>query len=587
MRYRSRAASVAVVLAVMVLATPVAPRLASADWPPCGRAISTAPKGQEHPAIAPDGAGGAIITWQDLRTARVNVFAEHVLASGELDIRWPVDGRALLTDSLALASADGGQTSPVIVADGAVGAIVAWQDNRSPVTGTDVFAQHVLASGAVDPAWPANGTALSAIAGQQNAIAIASDGAGGAIVTWMDTRPGASEVDLYAQHVLNSGIVDARWPVNGTAVSTAPGRQEFPAIVEDGAGGVIITWQDLRDATSGFDVYAQHVLNSGIVDPAWPLNGRAVCTAAGDQGRGTITTDGAHGAIVAWTDGRIVNTFHIFAEHVLASGAVDPAWPVNGRAISNAAVIESRPLAVPDGAGGSIVNWQGFTVHLNMYGQHVKAPGVVDPAWPAGGRALSNGVRQQTHAEIVTDGGGGAIVAWGDSIHLVAQHVLASGTFDPLYPDTGRALCTLSSEQVDPALVATGGAGAIVAWMDGRNGVVSSPDIFALQVLAAGTVDVPGPPPSETMFDRPSPNPALGLLTLRFSLARETLVRLAIYDATGRRVRGLASGAQPAGEHALAWDLRDERGHAVRAGLYFARLDAEGRSFTQRLVTLK
>jgi len=136
-------------------------------------------------------------------------------------------------------------------------------------------------------------------------------------------------------------------------------------------------------------------------------------------------------------------------------------------------------------------------------------------------------------------------------------------------------------------LVATGGAGAIVAWMDGRNGAVFSPDIFALQVLAAGTVDVPGPPPSETMFDRPSPNPALGLLTLRFSLARETLVRLAIYDATGRRVRGLASGAQPAGEHALAWDLRDERGHAVRAGLYFARLDAEGRSFTQRLVTLK
>ena len=63
MRYRSRAVSVAVVLAVMVLATPVAPRLASADWPPCGRAISTAPKGQEHPAIAPDGAGGAIITW--------------------------------------------------------------------------------------------------------------------------------------------------------------------------------------------------------------------------------------------------------------------------------------------------------------------------------------------------------------------------------------------------------------------------------------------------------------------------------------------------------------------------------------------
>src|SRR5436189_186004 len=81
--------------------------------------------------------------------------------------------------------------------------------------------------------------------------------------------------------------------------------------------------------------------------------------------------------------------------------------------------------------------------------------------------------RQRTPATIVADGAGGAVVAWQDSIHLVAQHVLASGTFDPLYPDTGRALCTLSSEQVDPALVATGGAGAIAAWMDSRN--VSSP----------------------------------------------------------------------------------------------------------------
>jgi hypothetical protein len=26
-------------------------------------------------------------------------------------------------------------------------------------------------------------------------------------------------------------------------------------------------------------------------------------------------------------------------------------------------------LAASDGAGGAIVNWQGFTVHLNMYAQ--------------------------------------------------------------------------------------------------------------------------------------------------------------------------------------------------------------------------
>ena len=61
-----------------------APHGARADWPPCGRAISTAPNSQTHAAAATDGAGGAIITWQDHRGAKVNIFAQHVLTTGEL-----------------------------------------------------------------------------------------------------------------------------------------------------------------------------------------------------------------------------------------------------------------------------------------------------------------------------------------------------------------------------------------------------------------------------------------------------------------------------------------------------------------------
>lgn len=573
------------ILALVALTVSVVPRLASADWPSFGRPISAAPKGQNHPAIATDGADGAIITWHDERSPRVNIFAQHVLASGELDSAWPANGRALLNDSLALANAAGGQSAPMIVPDGTGGAVVAWQDLRSSVTEIDIFAQHLLSSGVVDGAWPANGTALVAIEGQQTALTMASDGAGGAIVAWMDTRPGASVADIYAQHILASGLVDAHWPVNGIAVGTAPGRQEFPAIVKDGAGGAIISWDDARSGTSGIDVYAQHVLNSGVADPAWPVNGRVLCAASGDQGHPTIAEDGAHGAIVAWTDSRIVGTAHIFAQHVFASGDVDPVWPANGRAVSDAANLESRPLAVPDGAGGTVVTWQGFTIQLNMYVQHVTAAGVVDPAWPAGGRALSNTDRQQTHGAIVPDGAGGAIVAWQDNADIVAQHVLSTGAFDPRYPDTGRAVCNLPSQQGEPALAATGAGGAIVTWTDARSGVGS--DIFALQVLAAGTVEVTGSAPPEITFARPTPNPARGSLRLRYALPRDAVVRLTIYDITGRRVRDLVSGAEHAGKHAIDWDLSDVRGEAVGAGIYFARLEVERRTLIQRLVAMR
>jgi hypothetical protein len=587
---RIRAASVSLVIAGVALCAFAAPRLASAEWPQFGRPISTAINGQQHAAIASDGADGAIITWQDLRNSKINVFAQHVRATGEVDAGWLANGQALLTDSLAMATTDGGQTSPVIVPDGAGGAIVAWQDLRSAVTETDIFAQHVLASGVVDPSWKANGTALCAIEGIQNSLTMVSDGAGGAIVTWRDGRPGASATDIYAQHVLASGSVDARWPENGIAVCTATGSQEFPTIVGDGTGGAIITWHDTRRDPNNFDIFAQHVLELGIVDRAWPGNGLAVSLADGSQGFPTIASDGAHGAIIAWTDGRLAATEHIFAQHVLAAGAVDPAWPTDGRAISNAGDLETRPLAVPDGAGGAIVTWQAFRTDLNqlsMFAQHVTAAGVVDPAWPPAGKALSISDLKQTNGEIAPDGAGGAIVAWQENADIFAQHVLASGALDPTYPAIGRPVVNLSSGQGDPAVVATGGGGAIVAWSDTRGGL--GLDIYAMQVLAVDTVTgVEGPPSlSGITFERPRPNPARGPFTLSFALPRETRVRVNVYDAAGRRVRELASGALPAGQHALAWDLRDQGGQAVGAGIYFARLEAEGSSFTKKLVMVR
>lgn len=584
MRLQGRWVSVRVALLFVVLYLPGAARVARADWPPFGRAVSTAIGTQQHANVTTDGAGGAIVTWQDFRTPRINVFAQHLLSSGSLDSRWPVDGRALLGNPAEMDTADGGQTSPLIVSDGAGGAIVAWLDNRSPVTQTDVFAQHVLASGQVDPAWPANGRALCAAEGLQNNIVMVADGAGGAIVAWMDNRPGSNLTDIYAQHVLGSGAIDPQWSADGIAVCNAPGSQELPAIADDGAGGAIVSWDDLRDP-SNIDVRAQHVRNAGSLDPAWPVDGLAVCVTAGSQAHTTIVSDSAHGAIIAWTDGRSGTADHIFAQHVLGAGQVDPVWPVNGRGVSNTTDVDSRPLAVPDGAGGAVITWQGFSLVSSEYAQHVTAAGIVDPAWPLAGRALSASELTQEQSDIAPDGAGGAIVVWKEKADIVAQHVLASGALDPAYGATGRPVCNLPSGQGDPAVVATGGGGAIAAWTDTRKG--TDIDIYAMQIQLAVTTGVPDSTPRGLALGHPGPNPARGATLLRFSLPREAPVVLAIFDASGRRVRVLASGAAPAGDHAVSWDLRDESGRAVPSAIYFARLETGGRALTEKLVTLR
>jgi hypothetical protein len=207
-----------------------------------------------------------------------------------------------------------------------------------------------------------------------------------------------------------------------------------------------------------------------------------------------------------------------------------------------------------------------------------------------GGIAVGTANSEQTNQVIASDGAGGANVAWQQvdgisSFDVFAQHVLASGALDAALPAAGRVVVDLPGEQHEPDIVATGDGGAIVAWMDSRGG---SEDIFALQLKTTDIAGVPGPAPSNGVaFAGPRPNPASGSAALRLSLPRTASVRLGIYDIAGHRVRELVSGSMAAGDHAIPWDLRDSAGHSVGAGIYFARLEVEGRTLSAKVATMQ
>jgi hypothetical protein len=59
---------------------------------------------------------------------------------------------------------------------------------------------------------------------------------------------------------------------------------------------------------------------------------------------------------------------------------------------------------------------------------------------------------------------------------------------------------------------------------------------------------------------------------IQYSLAAPGRVDLSIYDQLGREVRQIADSAQPAGQHLLTWDCRDENGNRVPQGTYFVQL---------------
>ncbi|MDO9391673.1 MAG: T9SS type A sorting domain-containing protein [bacterium] len=308
-----------------------------AQWTADGVAVCAAASSQYYPTIVSDGAGGAIITWQDYRSGTSNdIYAQRINALGV--VQWTADGVAICT-----ATAD--QNYPTIVSDGSSGAIITWYDVRSG-TSYDIYAQRVNALGAVQ--WAANGLAICTATGNQQYPTIVSDGAGGAIITWHDNRSGT--YDIYAQRVNAAGA--AQWTADGVAICTATGTQQYPTIVSAGAGGAIITWHDGRSGTN--DIYAQRINALGVAQ--WTADGVAICTATGNQLYPTIISDGAGGAIITWYDARI-STADIYAQR-LDRG--DGSY--YGR---NAPDIVKAP-DIPNDQGG-FVNLQWTPSYLDVY----------------------------------------------------------------------------------------------------------------------------------------------------------------------------------------------------------------------------
>jgi hypothetical protein len=323
------------------------------QWPTNGVVLTNSLSGQARPLIVSNGASGAIVCWEDYRNGEVDIFAQRILSSGAVDPAWPTAGRAIVVGFSE-------QEDLAMAVDGSGGALIAWAQPGGGLT-RDIYVKHVLASGAIDPAWPANGRAMIVDSYDQASTAMVADGAGGAILSWDDQRgsAGGGGRNIFAQHVLSTGALDAAWPDTAQVICHHAGDQMYPRMVTDGAGGAIVTWQDVRNGES--DIYAQHVTSTGAVDPAWPTDGRALCTAAQQQLFPTIVPNGAGGAVVAWEDrrsfpGPFGDNDDIYAQGVGANGQLSDNLVGVGSGEEVAFALEP-PFPNPTRSGAMIVRF--------------------------------------------------------------------------------------------------------------------------------------------------------------------------------------------------------------------------------------
>ena len=435
----------------------------SAQWSPDGVAVSTASASSWHPALVGDGTGGAIVTWQDWRNGHYDVFARRVDGTGA--VLWPAGG-------VTVCGAAGDQTTPVLVADSGGGAVIAWEDARG--ASHDIYAQHVAGDGA--RTWTADGVALCAAAGHQLGPSIAPDSADGAIVAWQDQRGGGN--DIYAQRVTSAGTL--AWLADGIAVCAAAQNQLNPTVAAHGAGRSVIAWEDYRSGLGKSDVYAQWLDAAGA--PQWAPDGASLCAAGDHQNQPVAVSDGG-GVVIAWEDSRAGDAEpDLYAQRVGAVGSL--TWTADGAGVYVFPGAQIEPVCVPASSGGVILVWREKRGgEYDVCARGFSREGLL--LWPTA--VLCGAPGQQSSVVAIPDGSGGAIAAWADGragaadVDVYAQRVDADGAL--LWAAGGVRMDGPSGAQESPALVSDGAGGAIVAWQSAAG---ATRDVFAQRVTAAG-----------------------------------------------------------------------------------------------------
>ena len=87
---------------------------------------------------------------------------------------------------------------------------------------------------------------------------------------------------------------------------------------------------------------------------------------------------------------------------------------------------------------------------------------------------------------------------------------------------------------------------------------------------------------------RAHPNPLTRETSVSFDVPDHTgSVSLRVYNARGQLVKTLVEGAVDRGRHLARWDGRNAQGMSVPSGVYFVRLEVDGKARTAKALLIR
>ncbi len=339
------------------------------------------------------------------------------------------------------------------------------------------------------------------------------DGNGGAVSVWVTNRN--NNGDIYAMHMMADGTPDPNWTEHGVMVAGGPEDQssaDTPVYTADtdGAGGLIVGWPDTRDPNDD-NLYANRINADGEL--VWgDSSGIAISMAAGDQGKFRMAPDGLGGAYFVWISldtASVNNDDDIFGQHVQAGGTVD--WQEDGEVLvyehpdSTAWFVPSDVRIVNSAEGEAVIVWvegpRDSDANSNLRTQRLSLDdnndlvlNWGDDGYEYRGVVLCDAEAKQSAVRLSPDGSGGAVYGWRDSRggnenntqNAYAQRIDVDG--DYVWGDQNGVLLSDEPLLQDGVIGRVVGTDACYVWFDFRRG---SPGLYYQYLdLATGTAQL-------------------------------------------------------------------------------------------------
>jgi hypothetical protein len=535
---------------------------------------------QVYPWVAMGKPSSLVICWQDYRNGNWDIYGQRYLS-------WVPEGiNFKINDDLGTSN----QWTPSVSMRENGSFVICWSDERNGKS--DIFAQRYDE----DCNSAGSNFRVNDVEGSASLWGVPDvdmENSGRFITCWQSSHIGVR--NILVQRFNSSGIsIDSNLIVNEKKVSAD--FSDRPSVAIDNQGRFAACWVDLRRGWDNADIYAQMYFFSGI-----PSGGNFRVNDDTTESRRTnpaMAMNSSGRFVICWEDRRNGDT-DIYAQLYSLLGAPEG---INFRANDdNGASYQGYPTVAMDSSGNFVICWEDERGgNADIYCQLYAIYGVpVGTNFRVSG---DQGENVQKWPSVAIDGSTGKfVVCWEDERNgnwdIYAQKYYSDGSHWGSNYRVNQELDVRNPNQKLPSVAANSGR-IVFAWNDFRR--CKGGDVFAKVVdwdwaKVEDRKEEKDRLPRGITLAQNCPNPFNSTTTINYTLSvvggQQSAVSLKIYNILGKEVRILVDERQRPGFYRVIWDGRDSRRKEVGSGIYFCRLEVEGKRLmwvkTRKMVLIK